>query len=245
MATAAGAPEAVTVAARVGLRRQQVQAVLSLLDDGATVPFITRYRAANTGGLDEVQVRAVRDALVEQRELARAKLKALAVVDERAPPAARAQLHRAIQAAADRETLKDILAPFGGAGKKSLAEAARVDGLEPLALEVWAGRLNDAELRRLVGAACSRGPRRSSQEVLEGVSYLLAELVVTAASESGGGGGGGGGTERLAAIPMGRARLADRILAYDRLASCRGGRQAEEGRRQAEEEEDGGLRGWR
>jgi uncharacterized protein len=183
-----------------------VQAVLSLLDDGATVPFITRYRAANTGGLDEVQVRAVRDALVEQRELARAKLKALAVVDERAPPAARAQLHRAIQAAADRETLKDILAPFGGAGKKSLAEAARVDGLEPLALEVWAGRLNDAELRRLVGAACSRGPRRSSQEVLEGVSYLLAELVVTAASESGGGGGGGGG-------PSGsqRSRWAERV----------------------------------
>ena len=86
-----------------------------------TVPFMARYRTANTGGLDEVQVRAVRDALVEQRELARAKLKALAVVDERAPPAARAQLHRAIQAAADRETLKDILAPFGGAGKKSLA----------------------------------------------------------------------------------------------------------------------------
>ena len=58
--------------------------------------------------------------------------------------------------------------------------------MEALALEVWGGLVDDAGLRRLVGGACSKGPRRSSKEVLEGVGHLLAELAVTSASSSDG-----------------------------------------------------------
>ena len=139
MAAAAGGEgggEAGAIAARLALGPRQVGAVLRLLDDGATVPFITRYRQAATGGLDEEAVRAVRDAVEAQRELVKAKRKAVAAVEERAPPASHAQLRRAIEAATDKDALKEILAPFGGGGKRSLAEAARVDGLEPLAQQV-------------------------------------------------------------------------------------------------------------
>ena len=172
------------IAASTSLRVEQVHAVLRLLDEGATVPFITRYRQAVTGGLDEDAVRAVRDAAEAQRDLAKAKRKALQVVAERAPAELQAQLRAAIESAADKESLKEILAPFGGAGKRSLAEAARVDGLEPIALKIWGGRVDDAELQRLVGAVRGKGPRKSASEVLEGVRYILAELAVTSASES-------------------------------------------------------------
>lgn len=119
------------VAAELAVAEKQVIATIELLDEGATVPFISRYRKEATGSLDEVQVAAVRDRFQQLRELDKRReaiLKALTALDKLSP-----ELEAQINAAKEIATIEDIYLPYKPK-RKTRASEARKKGLEPLAL---------------------------------------------------------------------------------------------------------------
>ncbi|MGY4383236.1 uncharacterized protein ACVWYN_000255 [Pedobacter sp. UYP24] len=121
------------IAAELGITEKQVAATVLLLDDGATVPFISRYRKEMTGTLDEVQVAAVRDRTQQLRELDKRReaiLKALSALDKLTP-----ELESKINAAINIATIEDIYLPYKPK-RKTRASEARKKGLEPLALKL-------------------------------------------------------------------------------------------------------------
>ena len=116
------------IAAELGVAEKQVEATILLLDEGATVPFIARYRKEATGTLDEVQVAAVRDRAQQLRELDKRReaiLKALSALDKLTP-----ELESQINAAVNIATIEDIYLPYKPK-RKTRASEARKKGLEP------------------------------------------------------------------------------------------------------------------
>lgn len=161
------------IAAELAVTEKQVIATIELLDEGATVPFISRYRKEATGSLDEVQVAAVRDRFQQLRELDKRReaiLKALAALDKLTP-----ELEVQINAAENIATIEDIYLPYKPK-RKTRASEARKKGLEPLALlileqgkgspETEAGKFLNDELG--VG---------SIADALAGARDIIAELV--------------------------------------------------------------------
>ncbi len=126
-----------TIAGELGLRPNQVAAAADLLDNGATVPFIARYRKEATGGMDEVAVAAVRDRLAELAELFKRRESILASLSERdlLTPA----LEKAVREAKDKTALEDVYLPYKQK-RQTRAEKARQRGLAPLAEAVLAQR---------------------------------------------------------------------------------------------------------
>ncbi|TDO20005.1 Tex family protein [Pedobacter duraquae] len=121
------------IAQELKVTEQQIAATIALLDEGATVPFISRYRKEVTGSLDEVQVAAIRDRAQQLRELDKRReaiLKALAALDKLTP-----ELEAQINAAATINLIEDLYLPYKPK-RKTRASEARKKGLEPLALKV-------------------------------------------------------------------------------------------------------------
>lgn len=118
------------IAKELGVRAQQVDIVAALLDDGATVPFIARYRKEATGSLDEVQITAIRDRRAELADLHKRRAAILASLDER--EILNDHLRQAIDAAPDLATLEDLYLPYRPK-RRTRAQIAREKGLEPLA----------------------------------------------------------------------------------------------------------------
>ena len=118
------------IAEELGVREQQVDATVTLLDDGATVPFVARYRKEVTGGLDDAQLRTLEERLNYLREL---EVRRIAVLDSiREQGKLDAALEAAILAADSKGRLEDIYLPFKPK-RRSKAEIAKEAGLEPLA----------------------------------------------------------------------------------------------------------------
>ncbi|MFT4171986.1 MAG: Tex family protein [Rhodocyclaceae bacterium] len=118
------------IAEELGVREQQVAATIALLDEGATVPFVARYRKEATGGLDDTQLRTLDERLVYLRELDQRRdsiLKSIREQDKLTP-----ELEGAILAAADKTTLEDLYLPYKPK-RRTKAQIAREAGLEPLA----------------------------------------------------------------------------------------------------------------
>ncbi|MDD5646231.1 MAG: Tex-like N-terminal domain-containing protein, partial [Candidatus Bipolaricaulis sp.] len=119
-----------TIAAELALAAHQVHAVAALLDDGATVPFISRYRKERTGSLDEVAITAIRDrmkqlaALDDRREAILASLKERNLLTP--------ELTDAVETAKTMAVLEDIYLPYRPK-RRTRAAIAREKGLEPLA----------------------------------------------------------------------------------------------------------------
>jgi uncharacterized protein len=113
-----------------GLRENQVENTLKLLENGATIPFISRYRKESTGGMDEVQVTEVSDALERLEALAKRKETIIGTIEsqEKLTP----ELKERIEHCWDATELEDIYAPYKP-HRKTRADAAREKGLEPLA----------------------------------------------------------------------------------------------------------------
>jgi uncharacterized protein len=118
------------IAEELGVREQQVDATVTLLDDGATVPFVARYRKEVTGGLDDAQLRTLEERLTYLREL---EARRTAVLDSiREQGKLDAALEAAIRAADSKGRLEDIYLPFKPK-RRTKAEIAKEAGLEPLA----------------------------------------------------------------------------------------------------------------
>src|SRR5207253_3284906 len=122
------------IAQDLQIRKVQVESVIGLLDEGNTVPFITRYRKERTGGLDEEVIRQIQSRLRLLRQLADRKQTILKSIDGQGKLTA--ELRAAILGAETTKRLEDLYLPFKPK-KKSQATAARERGLEPLALAVW------------------------------------------------------------------------------------------------------------
>jgi uncharacterized protein len=122
------------VARELGLRQEQVAGALALSEDGATVPFIARYRKEATGGLDEVQVQAVLDGVRRLRELEARRAAIVASIEQQGKMTP--ELARAVAAAATRAELEDVYLPYRPR-RRTRATIARERGLEPLADLVW------------------------------------------------------------------------------------------------------------
>lgn len=121
------------IARELGITPKQVKAVADFLDEGATIPFIARYRKEAHGSLDEVAVTAVRDRLEQMRELEarrQAILKSLAERDLLTD-----ELRSHVEAAGTMAALEDIYLPYRPK-RRTRATMAREKGLEPLALEL-------------------------------------------------------------------------------------------------------------
>src|SRR5262249_48734696 len=122
------------IAQDLQIRRVQVESVVQLLDEGNTVPFITRYRKERTGNLNEVTIREIQMRVQRLRELPERKEtihKAIEAQGKLTPA-----LAAAIRAAENPKRLEDLYLPFKPK-KRTKASDARERGLEPLALRVW------------------------------------------------------------------------------------------------------------
>src|SRR6195952_4986004 len=118
------------IAEELGIREQQVEATVALLDGGATVPFVARYRKEITGALDDSQLRTLEERLNYLRELEERRIAILNSVREQGK--LDAALEAAILAADSKGRLEDIYLPFKPK-RRTKAEIAREAGLEPLA----------------------------------------------------------------------------------------------------------------
>ena len=123
------------IAAEIRVTAAQVQAAVDLLDSGATVPFIARYRKEATNGLDDIQLRELEARLSYLRELADRRVAILKNIDEQGKLTD--QLRRAIAAAPTKQELEDIYLPFKQK-RRTKGQMAREAGIEPLADKLFA-----------------------------------------------------------------------------------------------------------
>src|SRR6202020_2383363 len=128
------------IAEELGVREQQVEATVALLDGGATVPFVARYRKEITGALDDAQLRTLEERLTYLREL---EARRSAILDSiREQGKLDAALEAAILAADTKGRLEDIYAPFKPK-RRTKAEIAKEAGLEPLSAALLSQPQND------------------------------------------------------------------------------------------------------
>ncbi len=118
------------IACELGLRAHQVKAAAVLLDEGATIPFISRYRKEATGSLDEVAVAGIRDRLEALRELDKRRESILKTLDETGKLTS--ELKEKVLAAETLAVLEDIYLPYRPK-RRTRATMAREKGLKPLA----------------------------------------------------------------------------------------------------------------
>ncbi|KQY50388.1 Tex family protein [Lysobacter sp. Root494] len=119
-----------TIAAEIGAQDAQALAAIALLDEGATVPFIARYRKEVTGGLDDTQLRNLETRLTYLRELEDRRAAVLASIEEQGKLTD--ELRREIEAADSKSRLEDLYLPYKPK-RRTKAQIAREAGLEPLA----------------------------------------------------------------------------------------------------------------
>ena len=163
------------IAQDLQIRRVQVESVVQLLDEGNTVPFITRYRKERTGNLNEVAIREIQLRVGRLRELAERKETILKAIEAQGKMGD--ELAAAIRAADNPKRLEDLYLPFKPK-KKNKASDARDRGLEPLALRIWN---HDDTLTDLDTAAQefvnAEKEVETTEKVLEGVGHILAEAI--------------------------------------------------------------------
>ena len=130
------------IAKAVGASVDQVRAAVDLLDEGATVPFIARYRKEVTGGLDDTQLRDLQEQLIYQRELEERRASILQALGDSGKLTE--ELERDIWAADTKQRLEDLYLPYKPK-RRTRAQVAREAGLEPLAMMLWVAPMRDPE----------------------------------------------------------------------------------------------------
>ena len=161
------------IAQQLGLRQQAVSNTLALLDEGCTIPFISRYRKERTGGLDEVQITAISDKYDRLKEIQKRKdtvVKTITDLEKMTP-----ELQQRIEACWDATELEDIYLPYKPK-RRTRAQVAREQGLEPLAKILMQQRERDPER-----AANSQLSILHSQlgvaDAIKGAQDIIAETV--------------------------------------------------------------------
>ena len=161
------------IARELKLTQGQVQATVGLLDGGATVPFVARYRKEATASLDEVVITSIRDRLSQLRELGNRREAILASLEERG--LLTEQLREAVLSAESMAVLEDIYLPYRPK-RRTRATIAREKGLEPLALYLWEQENFDVNLVAVEYVNPESGVE-NVDDALGGARDIIAEWV--------------------------------------------------------------------
>ena len=159
------------IAAELKLPAHRITNTLKLLQGGATIPFISRYRKEATGGLDEVQIGDIQTRYEKLCELSKRKETVLSTIEEQGKLTP--ELKSRISACWNATELEDIYLPFKPK-RKTRAETARAKGLEPLALLLMMQKENNlaAKVRNFV-----KGEVKDEEDALKGARDILAEQI--------------------------------------------------------------------
>ncbi|MDF1696446.1 MAG: Tex family protein [Saprospiraceae bacterium] len=153
------------------LQESSVRNTIHLLEEGATVPFISRYRKEKTGSLDEVQILNIQKALKSFKDLESRKETILAAIIEQGKltPA----LEQKIKNTYDSVALEDLYLPYKRK-RKTKAGVARENGLEPLAIGIKTQRIQNlkSEAKKYLGTNV-----KSIQDAIEGAKFIIAEWI--------------------------------------------------------------------
>lgn len=159
------------ISATLGISEKQVAHTLALLEDGATIPFISRYRKEATGGLDEVQIENIKTQYEKLNETAKRKETIIATISEQGKMTP--ELQKRIDETWDPTLLEDIYLPYKPK-RRTRAEVARQKGLEPLATLLLLQR-DPHPARR--AEAYVKGDVKNAEEALKGARDIIAEQV--------------------------------------------------------------------
>jgi uncharacterized protein len=163
------------IAKTLNLPLRGVVAVIELLDDGGTVPFIARYRKEATGNLDEVQIRDIEEKLAYFRDLAERRESILASVAEQGKLTD--ELKARIEATLDKNELEDLYLPYKPK-RRTKATIAREKGLEPLGQYLWAQQATAEPLASFAGTFVNAELGVATvEEALEGARHIVAEWI--------------------------------------------------------------------
>ena len=154
-----------------GISEKQISSTLHLLGEGATIPFISRYRKEVTGGLNEVQIEQIKEQHDKLCDIAKRKETILGTITEQGKLTA--ELEKRINDTWNPTELEDIYLPYKPK-RKTRAEAARQKGLEPLATLVLLQRENNLSAR---AASFVNGEVKDVEDALKGARDIIAEQV--------------------------------------------------------------------
>lgn len=159
------------ISAMLGISERQIGSTLRLLQEGATIPFISRYRKEATGGLDEVQIEQIKEQHDKLSDIAKRKETILATISEQGKLTD--ELEKRINDSWNPTELEDIYLPYKPK-RKTRAEAARQKGLEPLAMMLMMQRESNPAAR---AAAFVKGDVKDVEDALKGARDIIAEQV--------------------------------------------------------------------
>jgi uncharacterized protein len=167
-------PVLVHIARQINVPLKGTHAVIELLDEGATVPFIARYRKEATGNLDEVQIREIQEKVEYFRELEERRKTVLDTIAEQGKLTP--ELAAKINAVLEKTELEDLYLPYKPK-RRTKASIARDKGLEPLAQYLWE-QTGGQSLAEFAATFVSQEKGvASAQEALEGARHIIAEMV--------------------------------------------------------------------
>ena len=159
------------ISAALGISEKQIGHTLDLLEDEATIPFISRYRKEATGGLDEVQIEAIKTHYEKLNETAKRKETIINTISEQGKMTP--ELQKRIDETWDSTILEDIYLPYKPK-RRTRAEVARQKGLEPLATLLMLQREPNPEKR---AEAYVKGEVKDAEDALKGARDIIAEQV--------------------------------------------------------------------
>ena len=163
------------IAQTLNLPMRGLIAVIELLDDGGTVPFIARYRKEATGNLDEVQIRDIEEKLAYFRDLVERRATILSSIAEQGKLTDELKLR--IEATLDKSELEDLYLPYKPK-RRTKATMAREKGLEPLALYLWSQQAALEPLESFVTSFVNAQVGVATvEEALEGARHIVAEWI--------------------------------------------------------------------
>ncbi|QDT25794.1 30S ribosomal protein S1 [Gimesia panareensis] len=167
--------DAAQIAEELNLTSQQIQNVIALLDEGNTVPFITRYRKERTGNLDEVQIRDIQKRVQSKRQLRERASTILRLIE--AQQQLTPELKAEIEKADTLKRLEDLYRPYRPK-RTSRAATARKHGFEPLANAIWAGddSITDLNVAAEQYIKDEEGAQ-TTEDVLKGAADILVEKI--------------------------------------------------------------------
>ncbi|MFQ3545175.1 Tex family protein [Halobacillus rhizosphaerae] len=161
------------VAKQTELNEKPVKQVIDLLGEGNTVPFIARYRKELTGGLDEVQIKAIEDQYHYVLNLTQRKEEVIRLIDEQGKLTE--ELRKDIEEAVQLQKVEDLYRPYKQK-RRTKATVAKEKGLEPLALKVWEQKAFDYE-QEAQAYLSEEHELHTVEEITQGVNDILAEWI--------------------------------------------------------------------
>src|SRR5579862_4186671 len=163
------------IASQLAVPLKSLVAVITLLDEGGTVPFIARYRKEVTGNLDEVQIRTIQEKLEYFRELEDRRRTVLQSIGEQGKLTA--ELRVRIEATLERSELEDLYLPYKPK-RRTKASIAREKGLEPPARYLWDQQDTGIPLDTFAASFVSAEKEvASEEEALTGARHIIAEWI--------------------------------------------------------------------